>query len=88
VAESWVGGDLAGLQQMAEIMQAAPGEMEDVVRALSSKVDTLVGDAGWKGDAADSFRKAWTANSIQAGALSDTVGTVGKVVGDLADKLQ
>jgi uncharacterized protein YukE len=88
VAESWVGGDLAGLQQMAHTMQAAPGEMEDVVRALSSKVDTLVGDAGWKGDAADSFRKAWTANSIQAGALSDTVGTVGKVIGDLASKLQ
>jgi uncharacterized protein YukE len=88
VAESWVGGDLAGLQQMAQTMQAAPGKMEDVVRVLSSKVDTLVGDAGWKGDAADSFRKAWTANSIQAGALSDTVSTVGKVVGDLASKLQ
>lgn len=81
MAESWVGGDLVGLQQMAQIMRAAPGEMEDVVRALSSKVDTLVGDAGWKGNAADSFHKAWTANSIQAGALSDTVGTVGKVVG-------
>ncbi|MGH3720295.1 MAG: WXG100 family type VII secretion target [Pseudonocardiaceae bacterium] len=88
MTESWVGGDLAGLQQMAQTMQAAPGEMKDVVRALSSKVDTLVGDAGWKGDAADSFRKAWTANSIQAGALSDTVGTVGTVVGDLAGKLQ
>ncbi|HWR48947.1 MAG TPA: WXG100 family type VII secretion target [Pseudonocardiaceae bacterium] len=76
------------MQQMAQTMQAAPDGMKDVVRALSSKVDTLVGDVGWKGDAADSFRKAWTANSIQAGALSDTVGTVGKVVGDLAGKLQ
>jgi len=88
VSDSWAGGDLAGMQYMGQTMQAAPVEMTGVVHALSAKVDGLVGDAGWKGDAAQSFQKAWTANSIQAVALSDVVGQVGGIMGDLAAKLQ
>jgi uncharacterized protein YukE len=88
VVQSWVGGDLAGMQQMGLTIKAAPGEMKGVVQALSSKVDGLVGDAGWQGDAAEGFRKAWTANAIQAGGLSDAVGQVGEVMDGLAAKLQ
>lgn len=88
MSETWLGGDLAGMQHLGETMKAAPNDMDDVVRALSSKTDGLVGDAGWKGDAATSFRKAWTANSIQAGALSEVVGHVGGIMDDLAAKLK
>jgi uncharacterized protein YukE len=76
------------MERMGQIMKSAPQEMNEVVRALSSRVEALVGDAGWRGDAAESFRKAWTANSIQAGALSDVVSQVGTVVDDLSAKLQ
>lgn len=88
MSDSWLGGDLAGMQSMGQIMKSAPQEMNEVVRALSSRVEALVGDAGWRGDADESFRKAWTANSIQAGALSDVVSQVGTVVDDLSAKLQ
>lgn len=88
MAESWVGGDLAGLRQMGGTMKAAPAELGTVVHALAAKVDSLVGDAGWQGDAADEFRKTWSTNSIQAGALSDVVGQVGGIVDDLGAKLQ
>lgn len=46
MTQSWVGGDLAGMRQMGTTMRAAPAEMTDVVHVLSSKIDSLVGDAG------------------------------------------
>lgn len=88
VSESWVGGDIAGLHGMASIMQGAPAEMRDVVHVLSTKVDDLVNAAGWSGDAADSFRKAWTADSITAGSLAEVVDSVGGIIGDLASNLE
>ncbi|HEX5114982.1 MAG TPA: hypothetical protein VFW65_07270 [Pseudonocardiaceae bacterium] len=51
--ESWVGGDIAGLQHMSSSLSAAPADMNGVVSALGAKVEDLVGDTGWKGDAAE-----------------------------------
>ncbi|MFD4367774.1 WXG100 family type VII secretion target [Rhodococcus sp. NPDC058521] len=88
MGESWVGGDLAGLQNMGNIMKPAPDEIDGVVGALSSRVDTLVSDAGWSGGAADAFRKVWTQNSIQVGGLASVVNQVGETIGGLGDQLQ
>ncbi|MEC3915478.1 WXG100 family type VII secretion target [Nocardia sp. CDC160] len=85
---SWIGGDLAGLQAMGTAMQTAPASTNDIVEALSSKVDTIVGDAGWTGSGADSFRKAWTSTSIQVGAVATVTSSAGKILGDLGDNLQ
>jgi uncharacterized protein YukE len=85
--ESWVGGDITGLHTMAGVMQGAPGEMHDVVTALSGQVDGLVGAAGWGGAAAQAFRKRWTSDSISAGSLADVVGGVASILGDLATSL-
>jgi len=83
MADSLVGGDLAGLHHMVSTMQAAPEEMGGVVAALSSGVDSLVGHAGWNGAAADNFRKAWSSDSISAGALSQVVSGVGGTIDTL-----
>ncbi|MGC1734529.1 MAG: hypothetical protein WA731_18055, partial [Pseudonocardiaceae bacterium] len=87
MAESWVGGDIAGLHTMAAMTSGAPAAMRDVVHALSTNVDDLVGAAGWSGGAAEAFQKRWTADSISAGSLADVVGNVGGVLGDLAANL-
>ncbi|MEG8182573.1 WXG100 family type VII secretion target [Nocardia terpenica] len=85
---SWIGGDLGGLQAMGASMKTAPESTHDVVTALGSQVEKVVGDASWKGQAANAFRKAWTATSIQVGALATTVEGIGKTLGDLGDTLQ
>ncbi len=87
MADSLVGGDLAGLHHMVSTMQAAPEEMRGVVAALSSGVDSLVGHAGWNGAAADNFRKAWSSDSISAGALSQVVSGVGGTIDTLVTAL-
>ncbi|WP_067567251.1 WXG100 family type VII secretion target [Nocardia acidivorans] len=85
---SWIGGDLGGLQAMGTAMKSATDSTDPVVKALSSKVDTVVGDVGWTGGAADSFRKAWTETSIQVGALATVNSNCGKILGDLGDNLE
>lgn len=87
-SQSWVGGDIAGLANMGTSLSAAPADMKAVVDELSDKVDSLVNDAGWQGDAAENFRKKWSTDAITAGGLSDVVGQVGAILSDLASKLQ
>jgi hypothetical protein len=87
-SRSWVGGDIAGLGNMGTSLSAAPADMKDVVDTLSGKVDALVNDAGWQGDAAENFRKKWSTDAITSGGLSDVVGQVGAIFSDLASKLQ
>ncbi len=85
---SWIGGDLGGLQAMGTAMKSAPESTQAVVAALGNQVEKVVGDAGWKGQAADAFRKAWTSTSIQVGGLATTVAGIGRTLGDLGDTLQ
>ncbi|HEY6423211.1 MAG TPA: hypothetical protein VIY28_08215 [Pseudonocardiaceae bacterium] len=75
------------MHTMAAMTSGAPAAMRDVVHALSTHVDDLVGAAGWSGGAAEAFQKRWTADSISAGSLADVVGNVGDVLRDLANNL-
>ncbi len=85
---SWIGGDLGGLQAMGNTMKPAQGAMGDIVKALSSQVDKVVNDAGYSGDAATSFRAAWTATSIRVGVLATATSGIGQALGTLGDQLQ
>lgn len=72
---------------MGATLTGAVEALESVVAPLNSGVDSLVSAAGWQGDAAVSFRKAWTTDSITAGGFSDLVGSVGKTLSSLGDAL-
>jgi hypothetical protein len=88
MADSWIGGDLGGLRTMATTMEAAPEQMRGVERALSGGVDALVGAAGWSGAAADSFRRAWTADAMAAGTLSGAIAGVAATLTRLVGALE
>lgn len=87
MSDSWVGGDIAGLGAMGTAYTGAKKSLEGVVKPLGGQADKLVDDAGWQGEAAESFREAWTADSMAAGALAELVGAVGKVLTDLSTRL-
>lgn len=87
MTDSWIGGDFAGLQHMGMTLTNAVPSLEGVVKPLNSGAESLVGDSGWQGDAATSFRGKWTTDAMTAGAYSDLVGAVGKTLGSLGDSL-
>ncbi|MBF9067540.1 WXG100 family type VII secretion target [Streptacidiphilus fuscans] len=86
-SNNWIGGDFAGLQHMGATLTGAVEPLQTVIASLDSGVDSLVSAAGWQGDAATQFRKAWTTDSITAGGYSDLVGSVGKTLSSLGDSL-
>ncbi|MEU6663496.1 hypothetical protein [Streptomyces sp. NPDC046821] len=87
MADSWVGGDIGGLRTMAETYRNAKKALEGVVHPLSDAVDALVHDAGWQGDAAESFRGAWSEDALTAGAFAGLVHDAGDILGTLVDAL-
>ena len=88
MSESWIGGDLAGLRAIGSTTAPARALIDDVVHALSAKVDGLAADAGWSGEAAEAFRKTWSENAIQAGGIAEVVTQVGSTLGGLGSTLQ
>ncbi len=87
MAESWVGGDIGGLRQMADTLLGAVPNLQTVGKILSSGVDGLVNDAGWQGGAATSFRASWSKDAITGGALAELVRSAGTVLNELATNL-
>ncbi|MFE4749490.1 WXG100 family type VII secretion target [Streptomyces mirabilis] len=87
MSDSWVGGDIGGLRTMAETYKNAKKKLEDVVHPLSSAVEELVGDANWKGDAAETFRAAWSEDALTAGAFAGLVHDAGDVLDTLVGAL-
>ncbi|MFD0512880.1 WXG100 family type VII secretion target [Streptomyces aureus] len=87
MADSWVGGDIGGLRTMAETYRNAKKALEGVVHPLGGAVDSLVDDAGWKGEAAESFRAAWSEDALTAGAFAGLVHDAGDILGTLVDAL-
>ena len=87
MGDSWVGGDIGGLHTMATTYKNAKGQLDDVVRPVTNAVESLVDDAGWKGDAAEEFRAKWSEDALTAGAFAGMVSDVGDILGTLADAL-
>ncbi|MFC1406706.1 MULTISPECIES: WXG100 family type VII secretion target [Streptacidiphilus] len=87
MSESWIGGDISGIQAMGTTLTGAREDLDGVVKPLSGKVDSLVGDAGWQGDSAEEFRGKWSEDAITAGGLADLIGSVGSVLTELGGQL-
>ncbi|GHD68429.1 hypothetical protein GCM10010317_072570 [Streptomyces mirabilis] len=87
MSDSWVGGDIGGLRTMAETYKNAKKKLEDVVHPLSSAVEELVGDASWKGDAAEAFRATWSEDALTAGAFAGLVHDAGDILDTLVGAL-
>ncbi|MET7898218.1 WXG100 family type VII secretion target [Streptomyces mirabilis] len=87
MSDSWVGGDIGGLRTMAETYKNAKKKLEDVVHPLSSAVEELVGDANWQGDAAETFRAAWSEDALTAGAFAGLVHDAGDILDTLVGAL-
>jgi hypothetical protein len=83
-----VGGDIAGLNGLAYRLTLYPPQMQGVIDALDGRVVRLVNDAGWWGDAAQSFKARWEGDSTSAEFLQKVVLTVASIVGGLAADLQ
>ncbi|GAA5703461.1 WXG100 family type VII secretion target [Streptomyces avermitilis] len=87
MGDSWVGGDIGGLRTMAETYKNAKDKLDDVVKPLSSAVDTLVGDASRTGEAAETFRVKWIEDALAAGGFAELVHAAGDILEKLADAL-
>ncbi|MEU8974858.1 hypothetical protein AB0D11_37340 [Streptomyces monashensis] len=87
MSDSWVGGDLGGLHTMANTYKNAKDKLDGVVKPLSTAVEKLAGDSGWKGDAAQTFRGKWSEDQITAGGFAELVHSAGDILGTLADAL-
>jgi uncharacterized protein YukE len=87
MADSWVGGDIGGLRTMAETYKNAKKKLEDVVHPLGQAVERLVGDTGWKGEAAETFRATWSEDALTAGAFATLVHSAGDILDTLVGAL-
>ncbi|MEU9478756.1 WXG100 family type VII secretion target [Streptomyces sp. NPDC048191] len=87
MSDSWVGGDIGGLRTMAETYKNAKDKLDEVVAPLSRTVDKLVGDAGWQGEAAESFRAKWSEDALAAGGFAELVHAAGEILETLANAL-
>ncbi|MDF3297611.1 WXG100 family type VII secretion target [Streptomyces tropicalis] len=87
MGDSWVGGDIGALRTMADTYKNAKTKLEEVVQPVGRAVERLVDDAGWKGDAAESFRSRWSEDALTAGAFANLVHDAGGILGDLVDAL-
>jgi uncharacterized protein YukE len=82
-----IGGDVAGLHALAFTLTTGEPNVEEISQYLCGKVDALVHDAGWSGDAADAFRGAWEQDAAAIDELAQSVQLAGKIIGNLAADL-
>ncbi|WUH90782.1 WXG100 family type VII secretion target [Streptomyces sp. NBC_00433] len=87
MTESWIGGDISGLQTMGSTLTGAKELLEGVVKPLTDGIETLVTDAGWKGEAAEEFRARWAEDAMAAGGFAELVKAAGDALTTLAQAL-
>ncbi|MDX3803498.1 hypothetical protein [Streptomyces sp. AK04-3B] len=87
MTDSWVGGDIGGLRTMAETYKNAKDKLDDVITPVSRAVEALVDDAAWKGEAAETFRAAWSEDALTAGAFATLVHSAGDILDTLVGAL-
>jgi len=83
----WIGGNIAGLASFAEQLESYVPKVGDVVTALDRVVALIVSDAGWQGQAASAFTKAWQADAVGATALATVINSTAQTCGQLASAL-
>lgn len=87
--ETWTGGDIHGLRNLAEALQDYARQVRDLAGRLSVTARSLTGDGpgGWQGPASDAFTVAWHRQARSAAALEDYVAAAARVIGELAAEL-
>ncbi|MFI9719404.1 hypothetical protein ACIHFE_07065 [Streptomyces sp. NPDC052396] len=88
MADSWVGGDIAGLAAMGLAYTDAEKDLNGPLKPLGASVDSLVKTMGWQGESATAFLAKWSTDAMTAGAFSAFVSSVGKVLTDLSHDLK
>jgi uncharacterized protein YukE len=83
-----VGGDIAGLRRVASSMAGVTAEITGSGEAVSKRVDALVGDAGWSGDAAEEFKGSWEQDAAAVVELGDCVKLAASTLSTLAAGLE
>jgi uncharacterized protein YukE len=88
-SSDWVGGDIRGLQGVAETLYAYVPHVQDLAGRLSVVARDLTGDGpdGWQGKAASAFTAAWQKQAMTAVALEEYVTAVAQVIDGLAVEL-
>jgi uncharacterized protein YukE len=79
-----VGGDIWGLQTLAEQCDAVAPEITGADTALSNAVGKVVTAGSWQGKTADSFSSRWDTDSRAGNQLAEAWTEIGKVIGELA----
>jgi hypothetical protein len=85
----WVGGDIRGLQGVAQTLYAYVPRVQDLAGRLSVVARNLTGDGpgGWQGKAASAFTAAWREQAMTAAALEEYVTAVAAIIDGLAVEL-
>ncbi len=83
----WVGGNINGLAALAGTLYGYIPQFEDVITALDRKVSQIVGDAGWRGAAAEAFTSNWERISAETTAIGLVIVQAGSIVDELAVNL-
>jgi uncharacterized protein YukE len=86
-SHDWVGGDIHGLSALAGTLYGYAPKVTDVASALDSQVSTVIGAAGWRGQAAAAFTSSWEKDSKTARAVGIASDQVGGIVDWLAVSL-
>ncbi len=82
-----IGGDIGGLRSVGASLTGVVGSVQDTAEYLSKRVNQLVTDAGWTGDAAEEFKGAWKQDATAVLELSSCTKLAGACLDQLADSL-
>jgi uncharacterized protein YukE len=82
----WVGGDIRGLQGVAQALYAYVPRVQDLSGRLSVVAGNLTspGGGGWQGSAASAFTAAWQQQALTALAVQEYAIALAQVIDQLA----
>ena len=83
----WIEGDIGGLRSIGVSWQRVAPDAQESGEVISKRVDRLVGDAGWNGDAAEVFRGGWEQDAAAVVQLAGCLQMAGACLQQLADTL-
>jgi uncharacterized protein YukE len=88
-SRDWVGGDIRGLQGVAQTLYGYLPHVRDLSGRLSVVARDLTSDSsgGWQGQAASAFTAAWQKQVLTAVALEEYVTAIAQAVDGLAVEL-
>ena len=88
-SHDWVGGDIRGLQSVAQGLYAYVPKVQDLSGQLSVVARDLTSDSagGWQGQAASAFTAAWQQQVLTAAALQEYVSGLAQAIDRLALQL-